>query len=201
MSNKKKGILTILLPIVLLFLFLILNTTLTYVQLQLTPEPQRAELNFLDTTYPLWLRIAQMTTTGIAFASIALLLVGIPLGIYLLTRKEANNDSPYLAKLKKSHPKYKNLTDAEIAYVQGWSWPAFLSPTVWALASKMYLWAFLSLIPFVNLYVWIKLSVDGRAMTWEQKEWQNFTQFRARQKIVIWIILVIIVMGVLLEML
>jgi hypothetical protein len=116
-------------------------------------------------------------------------IVGIPLGIYFVTRKEDDR----LAGLK-AQPRFQSLSDVELLAVTRWSWGAFFGLPIWALGNRLWLWFLGSLVPFWNLYVWIKLSADGRRMAFERSV-LTVAAFERRQKIIAWIIAVFVVLG------
>jgi len=113
--------------------------------------------------------------------------VGVPLGIFYLTRKDT--EVP-LDEVKKSE-RYKGLTDEQILYINKWSWGAFFGNGIWQWGQKLYLQAILAFIPFVNIYIWIKCAMDGRKMAWEKGGWNNFEHFKKRQTIMAWVIVIV----------
>jgi len=122
--------------------------------------------------------------------SIAGFFFGMPIGLYLVSRK----DEEQLAALR-SNPRFKDLSEEDFRYVTGWSWGAFFGSVVWALGNKLWLWALGTLVPFWNVFVWIKLSVDGRQMAWESST-ESIVAFRKRQKVVAWVVAVLIVLAI-----
>ncbi len=110
--------------------------------------------------------------------------------------KLIRKDAALLAPSLQGVAGYQGLAIEQIAYTQGWSWGACWGSLVWALGNKLYWWALGMLVPIWNIYVWIKLSVDGRKLAWEKGGWQGFEQFKNRQKIMAWVILIIIILGV-----
>lgn len=122
--------------------------------------------------------------------AIAGLLIGFPIGLYLISRK----DEEQLAALR-AHPRFKDLSDVDFRYVTGWSWGAFFGTVVWALGNRLWLWALGHLVPLWNVYVWIRLSVDGRQTAWERST-ESIASFRSRQKIVAWVIVAFLVLAI-----
>ena len=120
-------------------------------------------------------------------------LIGIPLGIFFLTRKEPNR----ILSLKQ-HPRYHGLSDEEINKIIGFSWSAFFMPPVFAFGNKLWFWALGSFVPFWNVYVWFRLTIDGRKMVWE-KENISPVQFRQRQKIITWVVVGLLILSVVLK--
>lgn len=123
-------------------------------------------------------------------AAVLGILIGIPFGIYLLTRK---SDAPIVA--PSQHPRYQGLTPEEIRVVTKWSWSAFLFPFGFAIGNKMWSWFGALFVPFWNFYAWIKLSSNGRRMAWEQSS-ETVSAFQRRQKIIAWVIVGILALWI-----
>lgn len=80
----------------------------------------------------------------------------------------------------KKHPAYKNLTDREIQFIDGFSWGAYLGSMLWPLV-HMNGWFFLRFwIPVYNIYWHYKQAIDGRKMIWESNP-RNFRWFWIRE--------------------
>lgn len=122
--------------------------------------------------------------------AIAGLLVGTPIGLYLVGQK----DEEQLAALR-ANPKFHGLSDEDFRYIAGWSWGAFFGSFFWALGNKLWLWALGSFVPFWHVYVWIKLAADGRQIAWEQLG-ETPVAFKKRQKVVAWAIVVAIPLSI-----
>lgn len=120
-------------------------------------------------------------------------IIGTPLGIFFLTRKE-----PERSVLLKAKPRFQSLTDDEIHSVSRWSWGAFFNPTIWAFGNRLWLWGIGTLIPFWHVYVWLRLAIDGRQLVWERSQ-LTIGQFQRRQKIIAWIIGILIVLAIVLS--
>lgn len=116
-------------------------------------------------------------------------LVGLPVGIYLVTRKETD----WLAALRQQ-PRFHGMSDESLHFVAGWSWGAFFSPMVWALGNKQWLWFLGCFVPLWNVYVWLRLAADGRQIAWERST-EHIGAFRTRQRIIAWVIVVLFVLG------
>ncbi|MEK7105721.1 MAG: hypothetical protein AAB865_03495 [Patescibacteria group bacterium] len=114
----------------------------------------------------------------------------IPLGIFLLVKKD-----PKEIEVLKQQPAYAHLTDEQLHLVTGASLGAFLNPFVWAMGNHLYWWAAGMLVPFWNLYVWVRLVVEGRRMSFE-KGWSNFEFFKKSQKTILQVIVILIVVQV-----
>lgn len=123
------------------------------------------------------------------------LIVGIPLGIILLAKKDTD-----MAVLSQKEA-YKGLSPDQLTFVDRWSWGAFLGGPIWAVGNKLYVWAVLGLLPIVNVYAMFKLGSQGRKMAWEEGGWQGFEQFKHRQQIMAWIILAFFIFSILAQFL
>ena len=73
------------------------------------------------------------------------IIVGVPLGIYFLAKKEG----PEVMARLKARPEFANLPDDQLLYIRKVSWGAFFGCGIWALGNKLYLWA----LPYIILLV------------------------------------------------
>lgn len=186
--NKKIGLAWLIGPIATLILSLILHAITIYVTQALfpgnNPEAGRGVA-----------RIVSMVLSLAGMFSVIGIIVGVPIGVVYLKRAPGENEVGRLAAL----PAYAGLTPEQIQYISRWSWGAFLAGVIWPLGNRMWLWAVLTLVPVVNLYAWIKLSISGRQMAWEKGGWQNFEQFKKRQTIVAWVAVAVSIMIIIFE--
>ncbi|MFA6426932.1 MAG: hypothetical protein WCW16_00590 [Candidatus Magasanikbacteria bacterium] len=216
MKNKTKGILFIIIPILGLVFILSAHAVTQFILQKTEPERQyvsndTGQLNGVGNSIQLDIassavQLGQYSTTAtiarivnmvlglLGIIAVVGILIGIPIGIYLITRKEFPLTPERISELQKQE-KYKMLTPEQIRYIHQWSWGAFFGRWIWSLGNKLYMWTLGFLVPFFNLYVWIKLSIDGRKMAWEQKEWDSFEQFKKRQTIIVWILISLIIAG------
>ncbi len=116
--------------------------------------------------------------------------IAIPFGIYFLTRQ----DKEGLLRDAESNIIYQGLSTEQIIYLNSWSWGAFFGSFIWALGNKLWWWALGSLVPFFGIYVWIKLSIDGRKMAWVYQVPKDFSRFQKRQTI-LGVIIVFLTLG------
>ncbi len=129
-------------------------------------------------------------STGIIMVmSVVGIIVGVPLGIYFLLKKQVDTVS-----VLKEKEQYQKLASEQIDYISRWSWGAFLNPLVWALGNRMWYAAIGCLLPIYNIFVWLRVAMEGRALSWENSDWNSFRTFQKRQKIVFWIALGIILL-------
>lgn len=79
---------------------------------------------------------------------------------------------------------YKGLTEEQIEYIESWSWGAFFGGLIWPVFSRVGLWWIIGwLVPFLNIYVWIKLSLHGKKISWQKWNWGSFEKFQKRQQL------------------
>ncbi len=109
-------------------------------------------------------------------------IICIPIGIYLLVKR----DSGFLIALRRSSL-YTQMPEEQLAFVTGPSFGAFLNPFVWAMGNHLYWWAMGMFIPFWGMYVWVRMIVDGRRLSYE-KGWDTFTHFQQSQKTLLQVI-------------
>jgi len=76
------------------------------------------------------------------------------------------------------------LTPEQEAFTKKWSWGAFAMPNIYFFVSGLMKEGIYSLIPFLNIYIWVKGIFRGRRMSWERGEWKNWDVYVKRQKIV-----------------
>ncbi len=174
LRKKTIGIVLITLPFVLLVTVIAGYAMSSFVISQITTEG--TSVSTIGSMMNIFLG-------GLGVLSILGFFISIPLGIYFLSRKELN----WIAGFK-NNPKYQGLSDQEIELVTKWSWGAFFCPIVWALGNKLWLWFLGSFVPIWNVYVWLKLAIDGRQMVWERSK-GTVVQFQKRQMIIAWVIL------------
>ncbi len=172
MRKKTLGIILLLFPWVLLPLVLAAYAIMSYVL-----SAGGSQSNLLGVG-----NIIQLLLGFMGVLAVLSFLVGTPVGIFLISRKE-----PDRFDLLKSRPRFQSLTDVELHTVSRWSWSAFLNPTFWALGNRLWFWALGSLIPLWGVYVWLRLAIDGRQMVWERSQ-LTFAQFCKRQKMIAWVI-------------
>jgi hypothetical protein len=174
-SKKTLGMMLIIMPGVLLVTTLAAYAISSFVMMALMSSIDGLAI----------VRIIRIILSVMGIVSIGGVFIGIPLGIYFVTRKEPERD----AQLRKL-PRFSTLSDAEFKAVTSWSIFSFVNPLVWALGNKMWLWALGTFVPFWNIYVWLRLSIDGKALVWERSEW-TVESFKKRQKIIGWVIVVL----------
>lgn len=222
MKNKTKGLLLLILPIASLVLVLLAYPVAQFAMQAVdkdTPMPQTTtsprdesfSISILDSTTATIglpedsLRLSATRTINsvlglLGMIAVVAILIGVPFGIYFLTRKEETLTPEFLAKLQEN-PKYHSLTPEQITSINKWSWGAFFGNTIWAIGNKHFGMAVLSLIPVIGLYPWIKLSMEGRKLSWEKNNWKSFEHFEKIQRIIAWVIGGILVLSLIISFL
>jgi hypothetical protein len=212
MKNKTKGVLLLVGPIVLLVLtlslwaiskFVIANLQTSQNQNEITIQTETNGTMFEGENQVGVLQEKDLRTTVSSLISVILsligliavigILIGAPLGIYYLSKSE--DEKNYPVQTPQTQEKYRDLTPEQIAYINKWSWGAFFAFPIWVLGNGLYMWVFATFIPFFNIYAVFKLAMHGRKMAWEEETWKNFDEFKQRQKIMAWIIFVIIILA------
>lgn len=192
-KNKKIGLIALIGPIAVLLLISVAYAVTNYILSQL---PINSSIDVIGSDPRQTTAMVVRVALGFfGMLAIIALIPGMVVGIVYLRKK----DDP-VTELK-YQPRFAGLTDEQINYISGWSWSAFFGSFVFAIGNRLYGWALLSLIPIVSLYVWIKLSISGRRLSWEKGGWGSFEIFRKRQKIVAIVIVILIILGLLLGIL
>lgn len=103
------------------------------------------------------------------------MVVGIPLGIVFLCKKEMGSNTP--------HDDRSGKGDASVVpdEIQGWNWGAFGLSVIWGMYHSVWI-AFLCLIPVVNIVVGIYLGIKGNELAWRKNKWQSVDEFLSVQK-------------------
>ncbi|MCC7051354.1 MAG: hypothetical protein IT239_06220 [Bacteroidia bacterium] len=103
------------------------------------------------------------------------ILLGIPLGIIFLSKKEL---VPGLQYDERSGKKGASIIPQEI---QGWNWGAAGLTWIWGSYHGAWI-AFITFIPLLNLVAWIILGIKGNEWAWKARAWNSVDEFIAAQK-------------------
>lgn len=103
------------------------------------------------------------------------ILVGIPLGIIYLNKKELVEGAKYD---ERSGKKEASVVPEEI---KGWNWGAAGLTWIWGVYHGVWI-SLLMFIPFVNLVMWIILGIKGSEWAWKARPWESVERFVASQK-------------------
>ena len=116
------------------------------------------------------------------FLSMTGAVIGIPVGLYFFSRVEPHEVSDLARKTA-----YEGLSHEQVEYIAKWSWSAFFMHWIWTLCNRgVRFWTLGFFAPLVQQYLWIKIAMHGRRMTWESGKWKSFKEFRKRQRILAW---------------
>lgn len=103
------------------------------------------------------------------------ILVGIPLGIIYLNKKELADGENYD---ERSGKKEASVVPEEI---KGWNWGAAGLTWIWGIYHGVWI-SLLIFIPFVNLIMWIILGIKGNEWAWKARKWESVERFVYSQK-------------------
>jgi len=103
-----------------------------------------------------------------------LIIVGIPLGIVYLNKKDYNNVK---CDPRSGNGKLSTIPDE----ITGWSWGAFMFNWIWGIANNVYL-SFLVFIPYFSIVWIIVLGINGKKWAWQSKQWLSVDEFKKTQK-------------------
>ncbi len=181
MRKKTLGVLLIIAPAALLIATMTAYAVASFVMIGMRDGGNETFTSMAGMT-------VNVVLGGIGFVCVLGIIPALIGGIVVLSKR----DEAEMAALK-AHPKYAGLTEDQIAFIARPSFGAFFCTLVWGIGNKLYGWAVASLVPIVAVYPWLKLTIDGRRMAWEEGRWQDFEQFRKRQTIVAWTIVGLIV--------
>ncbi len=103
------------------------------------------------------------------------ILVGIPLGIIYLNKKEI------IAGMKYDERSGKGEASVVPEEIKGWNWGAAGLTLIWGVYHGVWI-SLLMFIPFVNLVMWIILGIKGSEWAWRARPWESVERFVASQK-------------------
>lgn len=81
-----------------------------------------------------------------------------------------------------THSTTTSLTAEQQAFINKFSLGGFFIPQIHFFATNLIRDGFLLLVPFYNIYVWLRGAFKGRSRSWETGEWKSFESFQRRQK-------------------
>jgi hypothetical protein len=94
----------------------------------------------------------------------------------------------------------EGLTAEQSAFIAQWSWGGFLLYCIYFLGNGLYktavLYFFGTLVPGLNIYLWIRAGLRGRKMAWGKKIWNDFSSYEKRQRLLDQIGIIITVIAV-----
>ena len=170
--NRTLGIILIVAPflviIINLFLFAIVNAILSgdsYLQ---------ASSNYPGSSRALILNIINFILVFIGLLATIGIFVGIPLGIYFLVKRDKLLGASFD---KRSGEGSNSVIPDEI---KGWNWGAAGLTWIWGLSNSVWV-SLVSLLPFLDLFFWIILGINGNEWAWRKTKWESVQEFQKTQ--------------------
>jgi hypothetical protein len=228
-KNKKIGLALLIGPICTLVVILTIYAMVTFV-LSSVSTPETALNTVSETGLVQQSRgaaiasIINVVLGLLGMISVLGIIVGAPLGIIFLAKKESSEVASTLV-----GPQYQGLTPEQLTYISSWSWGAFFGSMVWALGNKLFWYAVpglagltisillsvlsisnvsLSILPLLSflsfllgiasIVILIYLAIKGRRLTWA-KGWSSFEAFKDRQKLMVRLILAFYIVMIIVE--
>ncbi len=111
----------------------------------------------------------------IGILSVAALVVGIPLGIIFLRKKEWVEGTIYDTRSGKGKD---SVIPPEI---KAWNWGAFGIPFIWSAWHGVWI-GFLAFLPFVGFIMSIVLGLLGNEWAWRKNRWISVEEFQKSQR-------------------
>jgi len=162
-KNKIKGILWLTLPIVTLAIIMASWAIIKFITLQ------SAFTNYTA------ISILNIILSLLGIVAVLGLIVGIPLGIIYLAKKELNPNVQYDERSGKGDA-------SEIpAEIKGWSWSAAFLNWIWGAYHNVWI-SFLVFVPILNYVWWIYMGINGRKLAWQSDKWPSVEYFLKKQK-------------------
>jgi hypothetical protein len=197
-ENRKKrkwGVVFIILPFALLFLILIAYAVNSFVvsnAIRNNPSPSVGVQNIGGTdvqlapaTVGLGERdnravAAQITNVALGLLGLIVLLsifVLVPIGIVLIvqSRRELKPGVPYDERSGKGD---LSVIPPELGH---WNWGAAFLNIWWGIYYRVWI-SFVMFVPFVGLFWWIVMGVNGNKWAWQKNKWLSVEYFKKSQK-------------------
>jgi len=107
--------------------------------------------------------------------SIVGFVIGIPLGIAFLSKREIIEGAIYD---ERSGNGEASVVPEEI---KGWNWGAAGLTWIWGISHGVWI-SLLVFIPFVNIVMWIALGLKGSEWAWKKQKWESVERFVSHEK-------------------
>lgn len=91
-------------------------------------------------------------------------------------------ESP-VASVPATVPSSTGLTPDQVQFIDKFSLGGLLIPQIHLFATHLIKDGFLLMVPFYNIYVWLRGAFRGRRRSWETGEWKDFASFERRQRL------------------
>ncbi|HLC89852.1 MAG TPA: hypothetical protein VJG65_02735 [Patescibacteria group bacterium] len=173
-KNKKKGLALIIGPFICLVFVFIAYAVATFVVAQMyglsVEESANTPANEIGSGV---LNIINVILGFIGILSIIGILIGIPLGIVFLNKKELVSG----VFDDRSGNGKNSIVPEEI---KGWNWGAAGLTWIWGVWHGVWI-SLLSIIPLINIIMVIVLGLKGNEWAWRSQKWESIEKFNASQ--------------------
>jgi len=161
-KNKKIGLFWLIGPIMGLILIIIAYAVLSFVGGSID-----------EGTIVIQIIKAILSILGIVL--LVCFIVGIPLGIIYLNKKDLASDFNF------NEQSGKGSASIVPDEVRRWNWGAFFLNWIWGIANNVYI-SLLCFVPYVGIIMPFILGAKGNEWAWRNKKWRNVEHFRNIQK-------------------
>lgn len=165
-KNKKIGLFLLIGPIVGLIALIIINGIVSFFVGSTGADPESLSIT---------VNIVRVILAFLGLICVIGILVGIPVGIIYLNKKEIAKDIKYD---ERSGKKEASIVPEEI---KGWNWGAAGLTWIWGLYHGVWI-SLLIFIPLVNLVMWVILGIKGNEWAWKARPWESKEKFITSQK-------------------
>jgi uncharacterized membrane protein len=166
--NKKIGLFLLIGPFAGVVLTLLAYTVVSFVTTSMGISSESTDLGRAI------VNIIQLILSLIGLISVVGIVVGIPLGITYLNKKELAKDINYD---ERSGEKGASIVPDEI---KGWNWGAIGLTWIWGVYHGVWI-SLLTFIPVVNIFIIIALGIKGNEWAWKAKKWESIEKFTSSQ--------------------
>lgn len=164
-KNKKIGLFLLIGPFVGLIITLLLYGIATFI---LTGGSAPADSSSIAA------RIISVILGFVGIVCVIGILVGIPLGIMFLKKKEIVPGMKYDERSGKGEA---SIVPEEI---KGWNWGAAGLAWIWGVYHGVWI-SLLVFIPLVNIFMLIILGMKGSEWAWKKQQWESVEKFVSSQ--------------------
>ncbi len=185
-KNKKTGLFLIIGPVIGMIVILFIYVIVSFV----------GNTAGIDTESSVAMNIIKIILGFLGLICCIGIIVGIPLGIMFLNKRELTNNAMY--------DERSGNGDASIIpnKINGWNWGAAGLHWIWGISHGVWI-SLLSMIPLVNIVMFFILGIKGNEWAWRAQKWESEDKFIAVQKkwkpwgitlFILWILLLIMSM-------
>jgi len=174
-GNRILGVLSLVIPPITLALTLSAYAIASFVAKQMvTSTDDQAALSQASATTTTF-QIINVALSLIGVVAVVGIIVGIPLGIIFLSKR---NEMPGMKYDSRSGKGSASEIPKEIA---GWNWGAAGLTWIWGASHRVWI-SFIMFIPLVNLVFWIYLGSKGNELAWRADNWESIEKFLEVQR-------------------